>query len=374
MDGGRGMLQTRLVAIVSMQFRWSRQVSNIMQQKLPLIGAIRWDAWHGDRGVPGKAVQQALSPERYHWRLPFFAEVKGPDRVVIDGASQEVMDREIEYAAGAGIDYWAFVTYDEHNPMSLGLAHYLQSAKRELVNFCLVTEAGRWSRPEFIERIVGLLREPGYQTVLDGRPLLYLGFLKHEQVEKDWGGAEGLRRVIDDLRSTVREHGVGDPYLVIMDFIPEWGKHWADQLGGDAISSYVAPRKMETHQPYAYQTAADRAFWEQCRATGMPVVPVITAGWDRRPRIEYPMPWERWQQPGAGIERYIEAATPRELADHVQEALEWLAQYRDAAPAQAAIIYAWNENDEGGWIVPTLHDGSARLDAIGAVLQARKEP
>ena len=41
-------------------------------------------------------------------------------------------------------------------------------------------------------------------------------------------------------------------------------------------------------------------------------------------------------------------------------------------PANAVIIYAWNENDEGGWLIPTLKtDGTAdtgRVDAAGKVL------
>ena len=48
----------------------------------------------------------------------------------------------------------------------------------------------------------------------------------------------------------------------------------------------------------------------------------------------------------------------------------------DAAAAQAALIYAWNETDEGGWLVPTRRpDGSpdtGRIAALGAVL--RPEP
>ena len=37
-------------------------------------------------------------------------------------------------------------------------------------------------------------------------------------------------------------------------------------------------------------------------------------------------------------------------------------------PARSVLIYAWNEYDEGGWIAPMLDDGTARLDAIRAVL------
>ena len=68
-------------------------------QRRSLVGAIRWDAWHGDLGVPGRAVQKSLGPARYHFRLPWFAAVLGEDRVEIRGGRQEVMDQEIEYLA-----------------------------------------------------------------------------------------------------------------------------------------------------------------------------------------------------------------------------------------------------------------------------------
>jgi len=40
-----------------------------------------------------------------------------------------------------------------------------------------------------------------------------------------------------------------------------------------------------------------------------------------------------------------------------------------SASSRAVIIYAWDENDEGGWLVPTLGEGTARLDALAKVLK-----
>jgi hypothetical protein len=73
----------------------------------PLVGAIRWDAWQ-DNGSVRAAVEKALAPSQWHYRLPFFARITGLNSVQIDGNSQAIMDQEIDYAAKAGIDYWAF--------------------------------------------------------------------------------------------------------------------------------------------------------------------------------------------------------------------------------------------------------------------------
>ena len=60
----------------------------------PLVGAIRWDAWHSSKGGPGLAVEHSLGAERYHWRLPFFAVVRGEDDITVDGKIGRASCRE----------------------------------------------------------------------------------------------------------------------------------------------------------------------------------------------------------------------------------------------------------------------------------------
>jgi hypothetical protein len=67
------------------------------------------------------------------------------------------------------------------------------------------------------------------------------------------------------------------------------------------------------------------------------------------PRVEQPVFWETWQRPNVGIEKFYQAPTETELAHHLAGAVAWVEAHPDAAPAKAALIYAWNENDEGGW-------------------------
>ncbi len=47
-------------------------------------------------------------------------------------------------------------------------------------------------------------------------------------------------------------------------------------------------------------------------------------------------------------------ATPDELAAHLGDAIEWTKANRDINPANAIIICAWNEHDEGGWLQHSL--------------------
>jgi hypothetical protein len=92
----------------------------------------------------------------------------------------------------------------------------------------------------------------------------------------------------------------------------------------------------------------------------------VTTGWDPRPLVEHPVSWsardpDGWAQPG----------TPGELAAHLARALAWTARYPAAAEASAVLVYAWNGFAEGGWLCPTLREGTARLDALRPILARR---
>jgi hypothetical protein len=353
------------------------------------VGAIRWDAWHtplvssehGGAGGPVKAMEASLNPHRYRHRAPFFARVNADDTLRIDGYTQEVVDREIAFAKAGGIDYFAFLLYDEGTCMSQGLSLYLSSARRREVNFCAVASPGTFGAREKWEagvgRIVRYMKEPGYQTVCGGRPLLYL-FRPEEKWIGVWGGPAEARRLFDTLREAARTVGLGDPYIVVMhQGSAADGKRAADTVGAQALSDY-ARQNNAAGAPYAELASVARAFWEECAGTGAEVVPLVMAGWDRRPRVEHPVPWETWQQPGVGLDRYYASPAPTELAEHLREAMEWTDARPARCPAKTVIVYAWNEHDEGGWLCPTLGaDGepdASRLQAIDAMRKQTAEP
>ena len=58
----------------------------------------------------------------------------------------------------------------------------------------------------------------------------------------------------------------------------------------------------------------------------------------------------------------------RNLLDHIRKAMAWAPPNPEAAKAQAVLNWAWNVFDEGGWLCPTLSDGTARLDRLRWVL------
>jgi len=342
----------------------------INKTEKPIIGAIRWDAWYYGSNTDNITgiIEKNLMPKEFRNRLPFFAKEIGKDSLYINGSSQEVMDKEINYAKIGALDYWAFVTYTEEG-LKLGLERYLSSKHRADINFCLIIEQGRFrhSNTGFINHMIKMMKEPGYQTVLNNRPLLYFGFIDSADVIKNWGSFLQMKTTLDSVRNIIAEAGLGNPYLVIMDFDEKKGKQWSDSLGGNALSSYVA-QKNSPKASYKKLTEEAEQFWNECKTTGSQVVPVVNAGWNPKPRIDNISIWSKYYPKDV----YYNHAVPNELAAHVETALQWLIQNRTAAVSQCALVYAWNEFDEGGWLCPTLYEGDARVKAVGKAIQKFK--
>lgn len=345
------------------------------QEAPPIVGAIRWDGWYGTGSVV-KAVEASLGPPKYHFRLPWFARVVGEGKVSINGDAQAVVEQEIAYAAKAGLNYWAFVDYcDEASAMHIALNRYRSAKDKKGIRYCFVEEGPRLDGlgTAAWQRLVEHFRHPDYQTVLDGRPLLFV-FVKTTRLGRsEW----------DELKRQTLNAGLKPPYLVLMGWHPEEDAKDMAALGFDAISAYARGGSYSMTQPsYAEQCAMIRRDrWEKCHGLRLPSVTFASAGWDTRPRNERPPPWCTWvtatpdKTPPAQQKPLLNSvtATSDALATHIREALEWTKANRDLNPANALIIYGWNEHDEGGWLQPTLGpDGrpdEARIRALGRVLR-----
>jgi hypothetical protein len=331
----------------------------------PIIGAIRWDAWVGDASPVGLAVEKTLSPRQWHYRLPFYAKELSADKVQVRGNTQEVMDREIGYAASAGLDYWAFVIYSPGDPMTRGgIDLYLSSTRKKDVNFCVILEGDRLAEmandplPD-MERLINYFKDPGYQKVCGNRPLLFILQSGGMVSQSGFDSLKSASWTLNALRSNTIQSGLGSPFIVAMEWTPESGKKAMDQLGLDAVSSY-ASNGGGKGAPYADLATRTESEWNNYARKAPQVVPWVTTGWDRRPRVDNPVFWEK---PG-NDEAWYDRLQPAELTKQIQDAMRWNATHPSLAQANAIIIYAWNEFDEGGWLCPTLSEGDARLKAV----------
>jgi hypothetical protein len=207
--------------------------SQVNPETHPAVGVIHWDAWNlvdGQYDQISYYSHRCLSPEKYHYRLPFFAKVLSPTNTSYNGDMQSVMDQEILYAKHARLDYWAFDTYCTYGPdcatnstycveymqisntycprnPAYGLHQYLSSQYNSLMNFTLVLLGSSPCDPAVQESYLELMVHPQFQTVLDGRPLLYLFQFDNPEADLCGGGWSGSREVFNKFRQMAMNRG-----------------------------------------------------------------------------------------------------------------------------------------------------------------------
>jgi hypothetical protein len=341
---------------------------------LPRMGAVRFDAWYDPANPIDAQCADALSAPAFQNRLPANA-------VVTNGvaswprATQAMIDAEIDAACRGGIGFWAFDSYASADTLSLALQLYLSSASRSRLGFCMLGQTSSWSTPEAaqqaIARDVALMSQPGYVTVLGGRPLYLL--LDAQAAQTAGLGSGGVAGEIAQLRALAAATGVGDPYVV---WLSGAGLAAYDNTvaaladGADAAGCYCCPSLDGDMQSYAALTEAARDDWQRRAQQGMPMIPTAMCGWDQRPLVERPQPF--YPVPvGVSDGNYYQAGSPAEIGLHIAEAASFVIDNAAACPAQVGLIYAWNELAEGGWLLPTWTAGGpdeSRVELCGAAL------
>ena len=311
-----------------------------------MVGAIRWD-WTGDGSV-NRAVEKSLGPSHWHYRVPFFGTIINDSTVHAPCASQECVDQEILYAKENGLDYWNFLLYPAGSDLDLPLRRYLSSNYNSQFKFTVMGNSPH-SPPE---RVVNYFKHPSYLTVLGDRPLYYIYKKEGDHISM--------------VRDLCASEGIPDPYVV----------HLGSLDDADAVSRYWYNGSWEggalDGAPYSGLANVAAADWQSKLNDGIPQVPLVSAGTDGRPRIENPPPWGG--DDNSYYAKYWEAPTPSELAASVQEAVNFVAAHPENCPSKCILMYAWNENDEGGWLTPTLDTtdifkiDDSRLRALKEVL------
>ncbi len=347
----------------------------------PRVGAIRWDAWYAPGSALTAAVAADLSPEEYQARLPFFASVGSDGSATLDPSLwgtgvPSVMDTEIMVAVQAGLSFWAFLGHAPTAPESTALNLYLASSLRSKLGFCLIEDAtdlwaGGAATVSFSD-VVAKVQQAGYVTVLNGRPLIFILDPGAAATEETFGGTAGLGAVMADLRRAVQAACGRLPYLVIQ--CPELLRAGVlmREAGFDAVGAYAVPPWPIVTQTYTWLCSALENWWHIAAAQGLPVVPPLMAGWDPSPRRTTPN--ALFGTESTDPQSLITHVTAEQIAAHVQDGLSWMAAHPRHAEAGIALLYAWNEHDEGGWIEPTymadepLGDTS-RLAALADVLK-----
>jgi hypothetical protein len=301
----------------------------------PLVGAIRWDGW-GNNSRIGKDSERILGLAKYQHRAPFFVAAAGPDSIQFKPLSQEIMDTEISYAIHAGIDYWAFDWYPPGNGMELARNLFLASDKREHLKWCVILGTNPFDINRDAPWLAAEFAKPGYQKVLDDRPLVYL------LTPIPRADLVALRQL--SLKSCGKS-----PYVAMMGWTAKETAQDCETTGADAVTMYAAGTEKN---------------WDDY-SNLKELIPNVSTGWDPAPFRDTHVDWyppENIAQDFIGW-----SATPQQLIANLEAAFVWTKANPAKVPANTVLIYAWNEHSEGGWLCPTYTPrgpDTERIDAL----------
>ena len=305
------------------------------------FGAIRWDAWYTHDGVKDSVISQverSLSPSEFHFRAPFFAEITDEGKIIIPEYSQEIFDKEMEYAMDAGIDYFAYVWYGQEGLCEARKFH-TQSKYRDEVKMCACLDGNAIDREFAHNELPDLFAQSFYKKVLGGRPLIFFfGYCKH---------FEGMRRDMEFYTAECEKRNIPKPFFAMMDIFTAEETTIIDI---DAVSHYCEGGSDGISFEGLHSSAVERWHREGAmfREAGKDYIPTATSGWNNQPRHKNPVGWIK----GDLSRSYAQYAQEGDIFKQVSAVKEFLEEFR--SPVNSAIIYAWNEHDEGGWICPTL--------------------
>lgn len=325
------------------------------------IGAIRWDAWYSHDGRGESIVSQVentLSLSEYHWRAPFFANITDEGKIEMPEYTQEIFDKEMEYAIEAGIGYFAYLYYTG----AMGTARKLHSTSkyRNDVKIVMCLDGNGIGKYEAREEIKELLKQDFYMTVLDGRPLMYY-YVNTSNRKENMALVESE---IKYYRAYCVSQGIPEPFAVLMNLTGQE----VSSIYGDAVSRYSIGGTSDMTFKDFITTAQSQ--WEGYQKSGSQYVPMITFGWHAEPRYKTPVTWMTVEE-----NSWVPYPTNEEIYDHVMYALSYMdhSAAKEFTKINTLILYAWNEHDEGSWLCPTLavdengnqlynEDGTKKID------------
>ena len=348
--------------------------------KHPAVGAIRWDAWWN-----GSPFSRALTLPQWHARLPWYAKYSLKETRVY-GESQEVARREAQYAIDFGIDYFAF---DYYYPVDvrlnksvdlegMGLAlKAFRALKMHKPKYCIVLSS---SVPTYLnednldslyKEIVEMVQESNYIKTPTGRPIIYYMMFNEKPFLTDAQTEKRFQTFLEELERRLRASGESTSYKIVLNFWPLKLMSLINKYGFDAASSYGNPRGSSPDGfgralPFVKCAQGSQYYWRIATEQKVPLIPPVSLGWDFRPLLDAPDGSKRSK---AGD--YCLYPTDDEITSVVKESIELSKSSNSNFPS--VLIYAWNEFTEGGWIEPTLDEGTRRLAAILKGIKASRD-
>lgn len=337
-------------------------------QKDIQIGAYFFDGWSGKNRFADDPNQPWAKNAPTHLTKRFIEEFKGREPIWgWRSDSQDIVEKQIDLAADNGIDFFLFCWYwrnnkeainteaIENNALHTQMHMYLKAKNKGRLKFALLVAnhdgseiigADNW---EAAAKYWMKYFNDEQHVMVDGKPLVVI-----------FNSAGIDKESTDRMQQVAIENGF--PGLVIAGCgnpSPEVG--FTHRTHYNIVPGYADGS--EEHD-YSELVEAHKQNWNGTEE--MPYIPEITVGWDKRP----------WEGPNGLNQKegwYYPNHTPEQVENFMRDAITWM----DVNPTKTTkeriiLLYAWNENGEGGYLMPTKGDPNGEfLKAIKRVSDER---
>lgn len=350
-------------------------------QKISIpVGAIMWDGWHYDYWndpspkydllINHVSKSRLVATEWMHKFsvVPFYGQYHAPENIKIrynvrwnqelgrntyDEMERSVQvkydktqadcDREIQYYAEAGFDFFCFNYYNSDSPLSEARLQFVAAPNKRGIKMTFMLASNR--SPEEINNITDLMLQD-YWLRIDNKPVLYFNAKDMEDLPK--------------YQAAYAAKGGGDIYVVYYSMggypgeFAEYQKYRAN-----AGSSYTLFIGQGTADMLIAAEAAARNTWMgQYKNTQIALIPVLTTGFEN---LHHRSSLDNTAA------QYVEKATLAQIDQKLELMKDFIKQYPAKVPA--ILWYAGNEIlESGNPIVPTKRpDGTIDTSMIDTI-------
>jgi len=367
--------------------------TEIVRGNYTQVGTVRWDAFVKSAVIPDSVadselgnyasssqVASVLSPAKYHYRAPFFADITAEGKIAFPEYTMETWEQEALYAHEAGLDYFSYLWYDSDSNMSTARKLHLQSEKKNLIKMSGILEKIRLAPAMF--ELFTAMKDPCWLRV-SGRPVLFL----YNVNATNWTAQQ-----VKEVRQMAYRAGISESLYIIgmnTDYDDFDAKIYDRDMDAVTLYSFTANMQGEPYSDYTLRLENKLKVMLDADPNGNhQVVPFFSTGFDARPRIEKKVSWISGD-PDATTDagkpfgnKYTTELDLSAFKEHFANVYNLTQQYTEKTQPNLVFSYAWNEHDEGGWLCPTLNcdeEGNLlkndpvnteRLDALKQTLDA----
>lgn len=311
------------------------------------VGAYYFDGWTGltnSMHLPPKLINDF--PERE----PIWGWIT---------STQPIIDEQIIDAADAGLSYFTFCWFYSgepsylNNPRNSAIQKFKTSSEKHRMKYnIMVTNhvphtitAAQW--PELIPIWVQEFKDPNYLR-MDGKPVI--SFFDYWSLITTFGNSANVKTAIDALRTAAAAEGINAIRVGFcvnnsadIDMLKRCGADYVTQYNNGSVGFQTGIQATPIANLLAAEPIKRNEFTNK---ESLDYVATATLGWDTRP----------WANSTNNFDTapYYTGFSSNSVRESVKEVVNWVRSHaaEQATVEQMAILYAWNEYGEGGYLTP----------------------